>query len=139
MDFKVDDEIAFAIPGEDGEFRGIVTEIGDDAGEPVLAVYLPGFPCGDTVAVRAKEVTAKILYSNAGLARFEIAEKVEYYDEDARRVLVGWVYEIDSANREIVILARGRKFSRLPEELRIIPPPRLCEEQAGRDREEETR
>ena len=126
---KVGDEIEFVVP-DTGEFQGVVTEIAEqDAGAPVLAVYVPAFPCGKTVSVYPEEVTAKILYSNAGLYLFEIAEKVEYWDEDARRVLVGWVYEIDSANREVIIKARGRTFSRFPEELHIIPPPRLCDRQ----------
>lgn len=64
---------------------------------------------------------------------------MEYWDEDTRRVLVGWVYEIDSANREIIIKARGKTFARFPEELRIVPPPRLSEGQARRDGEEEKR
>ena len=144
---KIDDEIAFVIPGEDGEFRGIVTEILEkDEGAPALSVYLPDFPHGRCVTVYPEEVTAKIFYSNAGLSRFEIAEKVEYYDDDARRICMAWVYEIDTANREIVVLARGKTFSRFPEELRLIPPPRLsadkaglCEEQARRDGEEEER
>lgn len=140
MDFEVDDEIAFTIPGEEGEFRGVVAEIGEDAGGPALAVYLPGFPYGETVMVCPRQVTAKVLYSNAGLSRFDIAEKVEYYDEDARRVLLAWVYDIDTQNREIVVMARGKKFSRFPEELRIIPPPRLCEgrtERNGKERADE--
>lgn len=136
---KSDDEISFVIPGEEGEFNGVVVQIFDQDGAPALTAYLPGFPRGAYVTVLPEQVTAKILYSNAGLYRFDVTEKVEYYDEDARRVCMAWVYEIDSANREIVVWARDKMFSRFPEELRIVPPPRLCEEQARRDREEEKR
>lgn len=136
MDIKADDEIAFVIPGEEGEYRGVVVKTPDSEGFSDIEVYVPGFPYGDTVAVDAKQITARVLYSNAGLSSFEDALKVEYWDEDARRILVGWVYDIDTANREIVIMARGRTFSRFPEELRIIPPPRLCENGTGRNGKE---
>lgn len=65
---KIDDEVAFTVSGEEGEFKGVVTEIlKDDEGAPALSVYLPGFPRGIYVTVYPKEITAKILYSNAGL------------------------------------------------------------------------
>lgn len=121
---KVDDEISFVIPGEEGEFNGIIVQISAQDGAPALTMYLPDFPSGRYVTVLPGQVTAKILYSNVGLSRFEVADKVEYYNEKARRICSAWVYEIDQGHREIVIVARDKIFSRLPEELRIVPPPR---------------
>jgi hypothetical protein len=129
----IDDEILFVAQDREGELRGVITAVTEDAGMPLYEVYVPDFPLGETVLVRRSEITFKILCSNTGLSAFEIADKVEYWDEEARRVCVGWVYEIDTQHREIVVLARGKRFSRFPEELRIVPPPRL---RGKRDRKE---